>query len=195
MTNSRESSRLLLVLALSCFLTSCAGTPDRQPPHKPTPKPARAPVSAAQHIAAGRYQKAIDVHAAEYRSRPQDQAVVKSYVKGLEDIKLVADRALERKAYASAGRIYDLLLRNGSNYAGIFPRLSFDKAHLNTKLSTCRKDLATQGFQEYRKGNLVEAIALWQSLLVIDPANADIKSALTTATRQQKNLQGSAVNQ
>jgi cytochrome c-type biogenesis protein CcmH/NrfG len=46
-----------------------------------------------------------------------------------------------------------------------------------------------QGFQEYRKGNLNKAIALWQSLLVIDPNNKDIKETVRTATLQQKNLQ------
>lgn len=192
MTNWRESKRLLLVLALSFLVQSCAGTPDRKPLQKPAPKPASAPISAAQHVAAGRYQKAIDAYAAEYRIRPQDQALVKNYAKGLEDIKRVADQAVGKKSFASAGKIYDLLLRNSSKFTGIFPKLSFDKAQLNAQLSDCRKDLATQGFQEYRKGNLVEAIALWRSLLAIDPANADIKAALATAVRQQKNLQDSA---
>lgn len=195
MTNCRESKRLLLVLALSFLVQSCAGTTDRQPPQQPAPQPVRAPVSAAQHVAAGRYQKAIDVYAAEYRIRPRDQALVNSFVKGLEDIRLTADQALGKNAFAAAGKIYDLLLKNGSSFTGISPMLSFDRAYLDTKLSYCRKELATQGFQEYRKGNLVEAIALWKSLLAIDPNNADIKAALMTATRQQKNLQDNTVNQ
>jgi len=144
---------------------------------------------AKEHMEAGEYQKAIDVYHVEYRRHPDNQALVREYVKSLENIKSTADKALDKENFASAGRKYDVLLKNYSNFEGFNKKLSFNSTHLNEKLSYCKKALLKQGFQAYRKDNLLEAIALWQDLFVIDPQNADVKELLRTAKLQQKNLQ------
>jgi len=46
-----------------------------------------------------------------------------------------------------------------------------------------------RALDEYRKGNLAEAIRIWKSILEFDPNNADIIKAIDTATIQLKNLQ------
>lgn len=145
--------------------------------------------SARQHIEAGEYQKAIDDYRSEYAKQPQDQVLVKEYVKGLEDIKAAADGALKKEDYASAGKTYKVLQKNYPEFKGFSTMLSFDKTYLNVKLALCKDALSKKGFQEYRQGNLGEAISIWQGYLVIDPTNADIKKALNTAKIQQKNLQ------
>jgi len=156
--------------------------------------PSQAPVQAAtlarQHVEAGEYQKAIDIYSAECRKTPQDLPIMKEYAKSLEGIKSTADKALEKRDFASAGRMYYVLQDNYTKFTGVAQMLSFNSAYLNTKLSYCKKSLSMQGFQEYRKGNINKAIMLWQNLLVIDPNNKDIKEAVRTATLQQKNLQG-----
>ncbi len=217
MADFRKSKWFLLVFILLFIVQSCAGmknwlSPQRsvhasaQAKHSsqaPGQAPdqakhssqvsgqasAQAATPARQYMNVGEYQNAIDDYSAEYRSHPQDQTLVKEYVKSLEDIKAVADKASDKEDFASAGRIYNVLLKNYSHFKGFVQMLSFNRAHLNKKLSHCKKSLSTQGFQEYRKGNLSEAIVLWQSLLTIDPNNADIKAAVRTATLQQKNLQ------
>ena len=155
--------------------------------------PSQAPVQAAtlarQHMEAGEYQTAIDIYSDECRKQPKDLPLVKEYAKSLEGIKSTAEKALEKGDFASAGRMYYVLQNNYAKFNDVAQMLSFNSAYLNTKLSYCKKSLSMQGFQEYRKGNLNKAIVLWQSLLVIDPNNKDIKEALRTATQQQKNLQ------
>jgi len=142
-----------------------------------------------EHIKAGGWQKAIDVYNVEYRKHPHDQALVREYVKSIENIKSAADKALDKEDFASAGRIYDVLLKNYAHFKGFEKKLSFNSTHLNEKLSYCKKALFKQGFQEYRKGNLSGSIAIWQGLLEIDPQNTDVKESLKTAKLQQKNLQ------
>jgi len=190
MANCGKSKWLLSVLVLMFIGQSCGGVKDRPSPQRPDQAPAKAP-AAKQHMAAGEYQNAINDYSAEYRSRPQDQALVKEYVKSLEAIKTVADKAFDKEDFALAGRTYDVLRKNYSHFSGFAQTLSFDKAQLNTRLSHCKKSLSTQGFQEYRKGNLGGAIVLWQSLLAFDPDNADIKGAVRTAMLQKKNMQES----
>jgi hypothetical protein len=141
-----------------------------------------------EHMEAGEYQKAIDIYKVEYRKHLHDQALEREYVKSIENIKPVADKALDKEDFASAGRIYGILLKNYPHFKGFENKLSFNSTHLNEKLSYCKKALFKQGFQEYRKGNLNGAIELWQDLLAIDPQNTDIKESLRTAKLQQKKL-------
>jgi cytochrome c-type biogenesis protein CcmH/NrfG len=56
-------------------------------------------------------------------------------------------------------------------------------------LKKCRAQLTRDGLDQYRKGNLKEAIAIWQGLLQFDPDNAEIRKAVDTATEQLKKLQ------
>jgi tetratricopeptide (TPR) repeat protein len=164
--------------------------PVKHSPQKSIQPPAQAANLAKKHMEAGEYQKAIDVYNVEYRKHPHDQELVREYVKSIEDIALGADKAFKEKEYSSAGRNYDVLLKNYAHFKGFDKELSFNSAHLNEKLCDCKKSMFKEGFQEYRKGNLSGAIVLWQDLLVIDPQNTVVKNALSTAKLQQKNLQG-----
>jgi len=151
--------------------------------------PAQAVNLAKEHMEASEYQKAIDIYNVEYQKHPHDLSLAREYVKSIENIASAANKALDKEGFASAGRNYDVLLKNYAHFKGFDKDLSFNSVYLNEKLCYCKKAIFKQGFQEYRKGNLSEAIELWQDLLVIDPQNTDIKKALRTATLQQKNLQ------
>jgi tetratricopeptide (TPR) repeat protein len=150
---------------------------------------AHAVILAKGHMKAGECQKAIDVYNVEYRKYPHDEALVREYVKSIENIKSAADKALDKEDFAAAGGKYDVLLKNYAHFNGFDKKLSFNSTHLNEKLYYCKKALFKQGLQEYRKDNLSRAIALWQDLFAMDPQNADIKELLRTAKLQQKNLQ------
>jgi tetratricopeptide (TPR) repeat protein len=131
-------------------------------------------------------QKGIDDYEAERGKHPHDQALTRDYIKDLEDLRTSADAASERGNLAQAGRIYSVLLKNHHEFP---KRLSFSKDYLNTKLTYCKTTLSRKGFEEYRKGNLNEAIGYWQGYLNLDPNNPDIKKAVQTASAQQKNLE------
>ena len=191
------AAALAAALALGLLPAGCAGpglwaARPRSPARGAAPAPgagaATALSSARAHMAAGAYQEAIDDYAAERQRQPRDQALLKQYVGSVEAIKRSADEAYDRSDFAPAGRDYELLRRNFPRFAGFASALSFDRAQLESRLARCRKALASGGFQEYRQGNLDQAIALWQGLLAIDPDNAEIKAALGTATRQRQNL-------
>lgn len=160
--------------------------------HKSTTHPPSEPAlppSPKQCIEAGEYQKALEEYGVKYRKHPGDQALIKAYAKSVEEVRSAADKECDDKEYATAGRIYDLLLKRYAQFKNFAHMLTFNKAYLEQKLSLCKKSLSVMGFQEYRKGNLNEAITMWRGLLMIDPHNEDIRKAMNTATEQQKNLQ------
>ena len=138
---------------------------------------------------AGEYQEAIDIYSTEWRQQPKNLQIMNEYSKGLDGIKASADKALENKDFAYAGRLYYLLRNNCAKFNGVEHLLSFDSAYLDTNLAKCKKSLSVKGFEEYRKGDINKALSLWQSVLAIDPNDKSIKEAVRTAETQRKNLQ------
>lgn len=195
--------QLGVILVLPLIVLSCSGTkgwlfsssaekatpPATDVSQPPPPKWARTDAIAQNHMAAGEYQKAIDVYDAAYRKQPQDTMLVKAYAQSIETMASTADRAFRRQLYAGAGKAYDILLKNNDRFKAFGKDLSFDAAGLNKKLDTCKKALFKQGLQEYRQGHLDQSIAVWEDLLLIDPQNAAIEEALRTARLQKKNLE------
>jgi len=185
---------MALPMVLSCAATK-GGAPDILSP-PPAQKAAASPTSRAVelawiHMQAGAYQKAIDVYHAAYQKTPQDAALVKAYFESLAYISTTADAAFDHHEFGAAGKTYDVLLKSYPHFQGFEQHLTFTRAGLQRKLHDCKKALYKQGFQEYRKGRLKRAIALWQDLLVIDPQNTGIQEALRTAKMQEKNLRKS----
>lgn len=188
MTNLRSLKRFIPILMLLLMGQSCAqmknwiplknsvkiSPPVKKASQQSSQAPSQAADSAKKHMEAGKHQN--------------KQALVKEVVKNIEEIKSAADKAFDKKDFVSAGRSYKILLQKYPHFKDFDKQLSFNSTHLNEKLSHCKKTISNHGFQEYRKGNLGGAIALWQNLLTIDPHNTDIKKSLTTAELQQKNL-------
>lgn len=203
MTNLRRLKLIVFISMLLPIVMSCAemrslilpkrsvqtSAPVKESSQTSTLVSAQAVNLAKGQMEAGEYQKAIDIYNVEHQKHPHDLFLAREYAKSINDIASAAGKALDEKDFASAGRNYDVLLKNYAHFKGFDKELSFNSIELNEKLSYCKKAIFKQGFQEYRKGNLSEAIELWQDLLVIDPQNTDIKKALRTAKLQQKNLQ------
>ncbi|HOE73371.1 MAG TPA: hypothetical protein PK314_09140 [Deltaproteobacteria bacterium] len=195
---------LFLALILAFCLQSCAGmngpaspkSPVQPPaPAKPVPLPEPVDQTPAQsvnqariHAAAGEYLKAITVYHDVHQKNPKDEHLAREYATFLNGAKSTAAEMLGKGEIAAAGALLYALKNSYPKFRGIEQMLSFDYAFLNSRLDYCRKTLTRQGFEEYRKGNLNQAIVLWQGLLAIDPGNEEMKEAVRTAIQQQKNL-------
>jgi len=141
-----------------------------------------------QHIAGGDLQKALDSYRAMCARYSKDKTLLRSYVKTIQDIRNMADRAFEEEDFALAGRFYHVLLSNYSHFKGFVQLLSFDRESLNARIADCSKFLTKKGLEQYRKGDLANAISTWKYILVFDPSNVEIKRAINTASIQLKNL-------
>jgi hypothetical protein len=183
MKSNNISKQLYITMILLLFFAGCAQMKGGSMQHQSSVQEQR------QTRVTSNQQKTIEDYKADYARDPHNQALVREYVKTLEEMKSTADRALEREDFSSACKDYRALYKNFGEFKGFAHMLSFDRGRLNAKLMMCRDGLSKRGFQEYRQGNLHQAILLWQDYLTIDPYSADIKKALTTAKLQQKNLQ------
>jgi tetratricopeptide (TPR) repeat protein len=143
----------------------------------------------SSYLKAGKFQRAIDICKEIYPKYPQDPTVRSVYIKTLESIKSSGDRAFERSDFALAGCVYEILLKNFSSVSHLNGSFSFNRDGLTEKIRNCKKILFENGLEQYRSGNLNQAISLWKSILAFDPENQEIKKAVDIAILQSKNLE------
>ena len=143
----------------------------------------------SSHLKAGELQKAINICKEIYQKYPQDPTVRSGYIKTLESIKSGGDRAFEKSDFALAGCVYEILLKNVSSVDRLNGSFSFNREDLTARIRDCKKILFEKGLEQYRSGNLDQAISIWKSILVFDPESHEIKKVVDMATLQLRNLQ------
>jgi len=134
-------------------------------------------------------QKGIDIYRGLFQQYPWDAMVRYFYVSLLESIKGQADLDFENKDFAQAGRTYRILLKNYSTLGGLEHFLSYNAGSLDKGIETCRKILFEDGLEQYRSGNLGQAISVWGNILRFDPENPEVRKATDKAIRQVRNLE------
>ena len=139
-------------------------------------------------LEAREFQQALAEMQSLVRSYPGDTDVLTSLVSLSSEIKRTADLALAGEDYITAGKAcyalwkdYPLLKKSGA-------ALPFSRIILDDGIKACRVQLTRKGLEQYRKGNLTEAIFFWQGLLAFDPDNVEIKKAVETAAEQLKRI-------
>ncbi len=134
------------------------------------------------------FQKALNVYRSLYDRYPRERSLTDAYLRAIEDIKGLADRAFESEDHARAGTIYALLWKNYPSFKPFFGALSFDRAHLEARIAECRTCLYRKGLERYRENNISAAVSIWESILSFDPRNEETKKAVATAKVQLRNL-------
>jgi tetratricopeptide (TPR) repeat protein len=134
-------------------------------------------------------QKGIDIYSGLIQQYSWDTTVRNGYVSLLESIKSQADLDFKRKDFSNAGRTYRILLKNYSSLSHLERFLSYNAGLLDTEIETCRKILFEDGLEQYRSGNVSQAISIWRNILTFDPENLEVKKAMSRAIRQARKLE------
>jgi tetratricopeptide (TPR) repeat protein len=137
----------------------------------------------------GDVQKGIDIYRGLIQQYPWDTTVRNGYVSLLKSIKGQADLDFKRKDFAQAGRTYRILLKNYSSLSHLNRFFSYNAGLLDTGIETCRKILFEDALEQYRSGNLSQAISIWKNILTFDPENLEVKKAMDKAILQTRNLE------
>ncbi len=136
----------------------------------------------------GDFEQALAEMQSLVRIYPRDADVLASLISLSRDIKKTVDLALAREDYITSGKASSALLKNYPLLEKTGTDLPFSSRGLEEGIQTCRAKLTKKGLEQYRKGNLSEAIFLWQGLLAFDPDNTEIKKAVETAAEQLKKI-------
>jgi hypothetical protein len=119
----------------------------------------------------GDYSRAIDVYELSFANYPENRKLLTNYLKTLENIKSVADRAFEKKDYNLAGQTYYTLLKDYSHFKNFAKLLSFNSEFLkqesqNAEHMSQEKDLSNTEKETLGKQFLSGKI-FWHSTLII----------------------------
>jgi tetratricopeptide (TPR) repeat protein len=142
-----------------------------------------------RYLQAGEYEQALGTQRSLSPTELRDPGLAAGIARTMEEIKRRGDAAQARGDYAATGNAYAALAGRYSDVSRLGLRLSFGREELAEGLRRCRLELTRQGLEQYRRGNLSEAISIWRSLLRFDPENPEIEKAVETAGKQLKELQ------
>jgi tetratricopeptide (TPR) repeat protein len=134
------------------------------------------------------FEKAINSYVSYYKEYPNDPVLLTNLTNIILDMKFLADIAISKEDFLSAGKIYYALLKNYKYFNKLYNSLTLPREFLDEGIKNSRLQLTKNGLEEYRKGNLAEAISIWKDILKFDPNNRQIKKAIETATAQLKDL-------
>ncbi len=142
-----------------------------------------------QRLASGDLQGALDIYKAAHAKNSENKTLLESYVKTIEEVKTSADKSFNDNNPVNGGMMYGLLLKNYPHFKGFFQMLSFTRESLTTRIANCSASIYKKGLEQYRNGNLENAISVWKNAAAFDPGNPDIKKAIDTTSIQLKSLQ------
>jgi hypothetical protein len=142
MINAKRGGRILGPAALAAaVLASCARSP------APAFEPALA--QSRRYYQAGEYQKAIDTNATAMSKYPAEKAVREEYLRTLEGIHQKARTDMAGADYASAEKLYSILLDSFDGYKGLEKSLSFSASGLSRDIRLCRTALEERRAAKY----------------------------------------------
>lgn len=137
---------------------------------------------------AGQYEAAINSLTSGLKEYPEEE-ILKSYLtQVIEAIYSQASLALDTKDWAMAGRLYSILKTLGSNHKNYLASFPLSLEEIDKSIKNCSQQLTNLGLRQYREGNLKEAIAIWEKILVFQPKNEEIKKAIQTAKAQLEKI-------
>ncbi len=98
------------------------------------------------------------------------------------NIKEEAEQLYRQEAYKKAGLTYKFLIEYKPK------SLKIEIEELQAMKTECIKRLSARALSNYRKGNIKDAISMWNDVLDIDPMNSEAKKSISTASTQLKNI-------
>jgi tetratricopeptide (TPR) repeat protein len=172
--------RVFIPAVLAClFFWACAST------NKELLKQASA--ESRQSLAAGDYQKALDIFKEAHKRNPRGKMLEASYVRTVEEIKRAAERALSHQDYVMAGNICRVLSNNFGDFGVFAAKLTFNKNSLEATLKRCRIGaLDAQARQDLKSGNFAKALETYQSGLKEFPTDAGLAADYLRAAQEVK---------
>lgn len=170
---------LAVMVAAGLAFTACATA------NRATVK--RGKADTARFVAAGEYQKAIDLQMALRRSDPGNRKITAGYIAIVEEIKSAGDAARGRADYAAAAATYSVLLDSWDADKAVTGALRFGKGDLDAGLRYCRNAIREQEVRrELKAGNYEKAVEICRAGLVEQPAEKSLRSVYASAILEIK---------
>lgn len=195
---TKKTARTCLAAALmTASLTAlpACSLPKRKPAQVPAAgpsaektEPAPAAVSEADRaMAAGDYEKALELFRAHYDLDRSDSRLRSAYAAALESVKKEADSARSQGRYGTAGRFYRLLADGLGRFPDLSSALSFGAAEIDARVRECRAAVrAEEAGQALAAGRHDKAFSILAGAAEEDPGGRGLRPAVELAFKETK---------
>ncbi|MCF8110875.1 MAG: hypothetical protein K9J85_05255 [Desulfobacteraceae bacterium] len=112
-----------------------------------------------------------------------------SYIRALNSAIKQGRARLRENRPDQAGLLFRTVKNNFPQDAQLAARIPMSPAELDTEIARCADLLMEQGLVAYRKGQLGDAISIWNQILAFDPQYQAGRNAIKTAETQKSNLE------
>lgn len=137
---------------------------------------------------AGQFDQAINLLVIGLQEYPEEPSLKTYLTQILQELISQAQVAMASKDWLRAGQLYSLLKSSRLKHEKTLAPFPLSLEEINKSIKYCSQQLTNLGLIEYRKGNLKEAIALWEKILLFQPENEEIKRAIQTAKAQLEKI-------
>jgi len=138
---------------------------------------------------AGEYGRALTLIRAEIRKGRDETAFGGLYAEAWNGLIQKGIGLYRAGEHHRAGMIFSTAYRSRPTAASILAGMEYSVEDIERLIKECSEKMMERGLQEYRKGNLGNAIAVWEKILMFNPSYREARRAMETASTQLKNLQ------
>jgi tetratricopeptide (TPR) repeat protein len=188
---------LSLLLAITIVLSSCAfieQTKDtivdalQTNEQKDAARAAEIRGRVAQLVNDRKYAEALSLIGNEVKGGRSERSFGNLYVASVNGLAGKAVVLLRSGEYGPAGIAFRKVLDHYPTDGGLLSEMDYSSVEVISFMNVCSDKIMEKGLMEYRKGNLGNAISLWQDILKFDPDHEEATRAIDTATVQLNNL-------
>lgn len=141
-------------------------------------------------IEKGSYRRALELMGGRSHPGHPTAGMEREYITAIDKMIAAGEESFSRGEYAAAGQSFKCTL----DYYPADPTLrkmaQSEPNQIKARLEECSNHLMEQGLQEYRRGNLENAIKKWKGLIAFNGGHKEARKAIETATIQLRALQG-----
>jgi tetratricopeptide (TPR) repeat protein len=185
MIPTKEARTSLAVVLLAAVLAATAGCSllKRKPAETP---PAAAP-EADRALAAGDFEKALEIYRTRYELDRENAGLRSAVAAALETVKREADSARKQGRYGTAIRYYRLLAESFARFAPFSSGLSFSAAEVRNRLRECRAAVqAGEAERALAAGQHEKAFGILAEALKESPGDSGLRTVVERVFKETR---------
>ena len=135
------------------------------------------------------YRRSLELMGGRNHSGYPAAGMEREYITAINGLLATAAESFSRGDYAAAGPSFRCALDSYPVDPALRDRVRWKPKQVRAQLEACSNRLMEQGLQEYRRGNLENAIRKWKGLIAFNAGDKEARKAIETATVQLRALQ------
>jgi hypothetical protein len=135
------------------------------------------------------YRQALETLTRRREPNHPPPGMEKEFITTINCLLEAGEDAMARNECLTAGLNFRAALEAYPGEPLLRKKVKIAAKRVKTHLQSCSARLMDQGVQEYRRGELDQAIRTWKGILSFDPGHKEARKAIETASIQKKSLQ------